>query len=100
MAVIREATFTLAGTIRRVSVDHDQQGTAYATVQVENEGGISDVSFSAENTRTTGAVDFRPGTSVSWLIRPYVVYGVSKRTGAPYGICKLNYVGLPGGFGD
>ena len=103
MAVIREATLNISGTIRRVDVDHDQKGTAYATVQIENEGGISDVAFSADNTQKCGAVDFKPGTSVNWQVRPYVVYGISQRSGAAYGFRKLNYCGLGalgGGFGD
>lgn len=92
MANIREAGLRFDGTVRYVKTDRDDKGNEYATVQLENADGISDVSFSAQATRDLHAAGCTSGEVVSWIVRPYIVYGVSKRTGGPYGFLKLNYV--------
>lgn len=92
MANIREAGLRFDGTVRYVKTDRDDKGNEYATVQLENADGISDVSFSAQATRDLHAAGCTSGELVSWIVRPYIVYGVSKRTGGPYGFLKLNYV--------
>ena len=45
MANVPEAGMKIDGTVLRVAIDHDDKGTAYGTVQVSNDDGISDVSF-------------------------------------------------------
>ena len=92
MANIREAGLRFDGTVRYINTDRDDKGNEYATVQLENADGISDVSFSAQATRDLHAAGCTSGEVVSWIVRPYIVYGVSKRTGGPYGFLKLNYV--------
>lgn len=92
MAVIREASLKFDGTVRQVTVDHDDKGNNYGTVQVENADGISDVSFNAQDTLNLGVSSFQPGMPVAWIVRPYTVFGISKRSGVAYGFTKLNFV--------
>lgn len=92
MALVREVGLKLDGSVRNVAIDHDQQGNCYGTVQVENADGISDVSFNSHDTNAMGVASMATGTPVAWVVRPYVVYGASKRNGAPYGFLKLNFV--------
>lgn len=92
MAVIREASLKFDGTVRQVTVDRDDKGNNYGTVQVENADGISDVSFNAQDTINLGVSAFQPGMPVAWIVRPYTVFGISKRSGAAYGFTKLTFV--------
>lgn len=92
MAMVPEAGLLIEGSILNVHVDRGADGNDYATVQVSNEGGISNVYFNAQDTRDLQVQAFQPTTRISWVVRPYVVYGVSKNTGNSYGILKLNYV--------
>lgn len=92
MAMVPEAGLLIEGSILNVHVDRGSDGNDYATVQVSNEDGISNVNFNAQDTRNLQVHAFQPTTRVAWVVRPYVVYGVSKNTGNAYGILKLNYV--------
>lgn len=89
MAVIREAGVELTGTVRDVQID-ESDGRRYLIAQVENDDGISDVRFSAQETETHSGV--ARGELVAWVVRPWLVSGVSKRTGRPYAFLHLNYV--------
>ena len=82
----------LDGTVMRVGIDHDDKGNAYGTVQVSNNDGISDVSFNADATRDMQVATLAPGTPVAWVVRPFVVFGVSKKSGNAYGFLKLNFL--------
>ena len=73
MAMVPEAAMRLDGTVMRVSIDHDDKGNAYGTVQVSNNDGISDVSFNADATRDMQVATLAPGTPVAWVVRPFVV---------------------------
>lgn len=93
MANVPEAGMKIDGTVLRVAIDHDDKGTAYGTVQVSNDDGISDVSFNADSTRTMQVANIAPGTPIAWIVRPFVVFGTSKRSGNAYGFLKLNFCG-------
>lgn len=92
MANVPEAGMKIDGTVLRVAIDHDDKGTAYGTVQVSNDDGISDVSFNADATRTMQVANIKPGTPIAWVVRPFVVFGTSKRSGNAYGFLKLNFL--------
>lgn len=92
MAMVPEAAMKLDGTVMRVGIDHDDKGNAYGTVQVSNNDGISDVSFNANATRDMQVANLVPGTPVAWIVRPFVVFGVSKKSGNAYGFLKLNFL--------
>lgn len=92
MAMVPEAGMKLDGNVIRVGIDHDDKGNAYGTVQVSNDDGISDVSFSAEATRNMRVSELAPGTPVAWVVRPYAMFGVSKRSNQQYGFIKLNFL--------
>ena len=92
MAMVPEAAMRLDGTVMRVSIDHDDKGNAYGTVQVSNNDGISDVSFNSAATRDMQVATLAPGTPVSWVVRPFVVFGVSKKSRNAYGFLKLNFL--------
>ena len=80
------------GQVLRVGIDHDDKGNTYGTVQVSNDDGISDVSFNADATRTMQVANIKPGTPIAWIVRPFVVFGTSKRSGNAYGFLKLNFL--------
>ncbi|WP_155510471.1 hypothetical protein [Bifidobacterium adolescentis] len=92
MANVPEAGMKIDGTVLRVAIDHDDKGNAYGTVQVSNDDGISDVSFNADSTRTMQVANIAPGTPIAWIVRPFVVFGTSKRSGNAYGFLKLNFL--------
>lgn len=92
MAMVPEAGLLIEGSILNVHVDRGSDGNDYATVQVSNEDGISNVNFNAQDTRNLQVQAFQPTTRVAWVVRPYVLYGVSKNTGNSYGILKLIFV--------
>ena len=56
--------------------------------QVENNFGISDIRFGADDTATLTAKD---GDEVSWIVRPYCVSGTSK-AGRSYAFLSLRFV--------
>ena len=88
MAMVSEAGFRFDGRVRRVSFDKGDDGSRYATAQVENNFGISDIRFSADDTATLTAKD---GDEVSWIVRPYCFSGTSK-TGRSYAFLSLRFV--------
>lgn len=88
MALVSEAGFRFDGRVRRVSFDKGEDGNRYATVQVENTFGISDIRFSADDTATLSA---KEGDEVSWIIRPYCYAGTSK-AGRSYAFLSLRFV--------
>ena len=92
MANVPEAGMRIDGQVLRVGIDHDDKGNTYGTVQVSNDDGISDVSFNADTTRDMHVATLAPGTPVAWVVRPYVVFGTSKRSGNAYGFLKLNFL--------
>ena len=69
MANVPEAGMKIDGTVLRVAIDHDDKGTAYGTVQVSNDDGISDVSFNADSTRTMQVANIAPGTPIASFAR-------------------------------
>lgn len=92
MAMVSEAGLLIDGTILNVYVDHGTDGKDYGRVQVSNQDGVSNVNFNAQDTERLRVQDFQPGVRVLWIVRPYVVYGVSKNTGNAYGILKLSFI--------
>lgn len=78
MALIREATVLLRGKARHIDFAPAKAGGEYATVQVENEGGISDVSLSPDIVSKLNVHALKLDTPVSWVVRPYVKSGTSR----------------------
>lgn len=91
MAVVSEAGFVFSGAVRRLWFEKSQQGAEYLRAQVENQDGISDISFSEDDTRAMRD-QVSVGDVVSWIIRPRVYSGVSAKTGKPYGILSLFFL--------
>lgn len=91
MAVVSEASFIFDGTVRRTWFEQSQQGGEYLRAQVENMDGISDISFSADDTKIMRD-RVEPGEHVAWIVRPRVYSGVSAKTNRPYGILSLFFL--------
>lgn len=91
MAVVSEASFIFDGTVRRVWFERSQQGDEYLRAQVENLDGISDISFSADDTKIMRD-RVEVGERVAWIVRPRVYSGVSQKTNRPYGILSLFFL--------
>ena len=89
MAMIREATVLLRGMVRTIDYYTAKAGGQYATVQVQNEGGISDVSVSPTDVERLNVHNMPAGAPVAWVVRPYVKYGLIERTGRPYAFLSL-----------
>lgn len=90
MALIREATVLLRGKVRHVEFAPAKAGGEYATVRVENEGGISDVSISPDIVAKLNVHAMKLDTPVSWIVRPYVKSGTS-RAGNVYAFMTYIY---------
>ena len=90
MALIREATVLLRGKVRHIEFAPAKAGGEYATVQVQNEGGISDVSVSPDHVAKLNMHAIKLDTPVSWIVRPYVKSGTS-RAGNVYAFLTLIY---------
>ena len=88
MALVSEAGFRFDGRVRKVNFDKGDDGNRYATVQVENTFGISDIRFSADDTATLAVKD---GDEVSWIVRPSCYSGTSK-AGRSYAFLSLRFV--------
>lgn len=89
MAMIHEAGFTIAGTVRSVTVN-TANGSDFATYLVENPTGISEIRMNADATAAHRGV--KQGDRVSWLVSPWLASGVSKKTGRPYAFLHMNFV--------
>lgn len=90
MALIREATVLLRGKVRHIDFAPAKAGGEYATVQVENEGGISDVSISPDIVAKLNVHAMKLDTPVSWIVRPFVKSGTS-RAGNVYAFLTYIY---------
>lgn len=89
MAMIREATVLLRGTVRNIDYYTAKAGGQYATVQVQNDGGISDVSVSPTDVERLNIHALPAGVPIAWVVRPYVKYGITERTGRAYAFLSL-----------
>lgn len=91
MAQISECGMRLDGVVRKAVYNTDEKsGARYLTAQIENDDGISDVRFSADATRAHNGLS--RGDLVSWVVRPWLMSGVSKRTGSSYAFLHIDYV--------
>lgn len=90
MALVSEASVTFCGTIRNTRFETAQDGKSYLRAQVENDDGISDISFNEADTQSHRLV--QNGQQVSWIIRPSLVSGVSQRNGKPYAFLSLRFL--------
>lgn len=89
MAMIHEAGFVIAGTVRSVTVN-TSNGSDFATYLIENPTGISEIRMNAD--ATVAHRNVKQGDRVSWLVSPWLASGVSKKTGRSYAFLHMNYV--------
>ncbi len=87
MALVREMALPIRGTVRDVHVDTLDDGREFATVQLGDATGVSDIHFDAQS--TPAAKKLMIGEEWQGTVRPYVKYGISKKSGQPYGFLRL-----------
>lgn len=90
MVIVSEASMRFTGDVRAVRYETGTDGKSYLRAQVENSDGISDIAFNEADTASHRTV--QAGQSVDWIIRPYVVSGVSARTNKPYAFLSLRFI--------
>ncbi|MCI5861048.1 hypothetical protein [Bifidobacterium boum] len=87
MALVREMALPIKGVVRNVSVDQTDDGRRFVTLQLGDATGVSDVHFDADMSREAEKVPV--GATWQGMVRPYVKYGISRKSNQPYGFLRL-----------